>query len=210
MTRSIIGGIFWLIMKERIEEITGLLGRTEGQLRQMIADAAKAGDYRTVDLAKTAAVGIQNLQTGISNPGAKLQPKPASSVGKAKTTSRRGGKGRYPKFDVKKNTLNRIGWSKKERREYTHKTPRTAFDRTVKVMAALAQNGAGPFTAEQIIEQLNHMGSETIPSYQVYVVIGFLRARKCIVQVGREGYDIPVDVYGKAEAVWRSRSGEKV
>jgi hypothetical protein len=54
------------------------------------------------------------------------------------------------------------------------------------------------------------MESETVPSYQIYVVIGFLRARKCIVQVGREGYDIPIDVSESAAAVWKSRTEGKV
>ncbi|MHC4571679.1 MAG: hypothetical protein ACYS0C_06350 [Planctomycetota bacterium] len=191
-------------MKERIEEITGLLGRTEAELREMIADAAKAGDYRTVDLAKTAAVGIQSLQTRITNPGGKVQAKAVSSGGKpkGKSASRRGGKARYPRFDVKKNSLIRIGWSKKERREYTHKAPKAVYDQTVRAMADLARSAAGPFMAEQIIEHLNQMGSETIPSYQVYVVIGLLRRANCIKQRGREGYDVPTDIAPRAEREW--------
>lgn len=192
-------------MKERIEEITGLLRRTEAELRQIIADAAKAGDYRTVDLAKTAAVGIQSLQSRITNPGVKvLQTKASKSEAKAKvkSMSRRGRKSRYPRFQVKKDALIRIGWSKKERREYTHKAPKAVYDQTVRAMGDLARSAAGPFMAEQIIEHLNQIGPESIPSYQVYVVIGLLRETSCIKQRGREGYDVPTDIVPRAEREW--------
>jgi len=199
-------------MEKDIEKILGILTKCESDLQEVIVEAAKEGDYRSVDMAKTAAVNVSNVKARIKNPSSKPQAKGVSVVShrKRKSSSRKGGKSRYPKFNVKNDTLIRIGWSKKQKREYTHKAPKFVFEGTVKAMAALAQNGAGPFTAEEIIEQVNHMESEMIPSYQVYVVIGFLRARKCIVQVGREGYNIPVDVCGKAEDVWRSVSGEKV
>ncbi|MBA7670803.1 hypothetical protein ES703_78950 [subsurface metagenome] len=189
-----------------------ILTKTEADLRKIIAEAAQAGDYRTVDMGRAAAVSIHNLQLQISKTSGKVSEKHGHGAArtKSKVASRKNVKRKYPKFAVKNDTLIRIGWSKKEHCEYTHKTPRTAFDGTVKVMAALAQNGAGPFTAEQIIEQVNNMESEAVPSYQVYVVIGLLRKSNCIKQVGREGYDIPVEVCGKAEDVWRSRTGGEV
>ena len=193
-------------MKDQNKKIEAILTKTETDLRQVIAEAAQAGDYRTVDMGRTVAVSIHNLKTQISKTSGKVSEKHRTSAvrTKSKTGSRKSVKRKYPKFAVKNDTLIRIGWSKKEHREYTHKTPRTVFDGTVKVMATLAQNGAGPFTAEEIIEQVNHMESETIPSYQVYVVIGFLRARKCIVQVGREGYDIPTEIATRARKEWEA------
>ena len=193
-------------MEKGIEKIIGILTKCESDLRKLIVGAAKAGDYRSVDMARVAAVDIHNLRDRVLSPSLKRKQKVGGEVSlrKRKSASRKRGRTGYPKFEVKNDTLIRIGWSKKERREYTHKTPRTAFDGTVKVMAALAQNGAGPFTAEEIIEQVNHTESETIPSYQVYVVIGFLRARKCIVQVGREGYDIPTEIATRARKEWEA------
>lgn len=199
-------------MENQIEKILGILTKTESDLRELIVEAAQAGDYRSVDTARAAAVNIHDLLTRIANPSSKLESKFASKASgrKKKSASRKGIKSKYPKFDVRNGTLIRIGWSKKQRREYTHKVPRFAFNQTVKGMVALAQSGAGPFMAEQIIEQVNSMEAETIPSYRVYVVLGLLRQTNCIKQVGREGYDIPVELVEKAENGWAKLSNKKI
>jgi hypothetical protein len=197
-------------MEKGSERIIGILSKAESDLREVIVEAAQEGDYRSVDMARTAAVNVNNIKVRIKNPSSKGQAKGVSGVAhrKRKGLSRKGGKSGYPKFDVKNDTLIRMGWSRKERSKYTHKTPRVVFDRTVEAMAALARSEGGPFMAEQIIEQVNHMESETVPSYQVYVVIGLLRKRECIKQVGREGYDIPTDVAAKAEKEWQGLLGK--
>ena len=199
------------IMKDKTEKVIEILNKTESELQEAIVEAAQAGDYRSVDMARAAAVNIKNLRTQILNPTDKANPRSMKVVSRAKrkATSRKGAKTDYPQFKVTKNTLIRIGWSKKQRQEYTHKAPRFVFDQTVKVMAALAQNGAGPFLAEQIIEQANNNESETIPSYQVYLVIGLLRKAECIKQVGRDGYIIPQDLVKKAEEKWVELSNRR-
>lgn len=198
-------------MKDKAEKVIEILNKTESELQEAIVEAAQAGDYRSVDMARAAAVNIKNLRTQILNPASKVEreyTKNAPQV-KRKVVLRKRTKTNYPKFKVIKDTLIRIGWSKKQRREYTHKAPRFVFDQTVKVMAALAQNGAGPFLAEQIIEQANNNESETIPSYQVYLVIGLLRKAECIKQVGRDGYIIPQDLVKKAEEKWVELSNRR-
>ena len=191
-------------MENQIEKILGILTKCESDLREVIVEAAQEGDYRSVDTARAAAVNVHDLRTRIANPFSKLESKSANQASdrKKKSASRKGIKSKYPKFEVKNDTLIRIAWSKKQRREYTHKAPRFVFNETVKAMAALAQSGAGPFMAEQIIEQVNNMESEAVPSYQVYIMIGLLRKTKCIKQVGREGYSIPTDIRTKAEKEW--------
>jgi len=194
------------IMENYIEQIIEILNKTENDLQKVIVEAAQARDYRSVDIARASAVSIQNLRTQISNSACKVEQRSAKSASgvRRKALSRKGNKSGYPKFRVMNDTLLRIGWSKKQRREYVHKAPKFVFDKTTKAMATLAQNGAGPFMAEQIIEQISSMESDTIPSYQVYVVIGLLRKTNCIKQVGREGYDIQQDILEKARDVWRS------
>ncbi|MHC4112350.1 MAG: hypothetical protein ACYSUY_14855 [Planctomycetota bacterium] len=183
------------------EKIEAVLTKAENELQEIIVEAAKAGDYRGVDAGRAAAVEICNLKARILKPSSKSDLKSESNVSrdKKKVATKRHSRGKYPKFEVKNDTLVRIGWSKKERREYTHKVPKRVFYETVEVMSRLAQGGTGPFLAENIIEQVNNAKSETIPSYQIYVVIGFLRKLNCIKQIGREGYDIPTDLSTRAK-----------
>jgi hypothetical protein len=188
-------------MRNMTEKIEAVLTKAENELQEIIVEAAKAGDYRGVDAGRAAAVEICNLKARILKPSSKSDLKSESNVSrdKKKVATKRHSRGKYPKFEVKNDTLVRIGWSKKERREYTHKVPKRVFYETVEVMSRLAQGGTGPFLAENIIEQVNNAKSETIPSYQIYVVIGFLRKLNCIKQIGREGYDIPTDLSTRAK-----------
>lgn len=198
-------------MKNQTEKIIEILNKTESDLQDVIVEAAKKGDYRSVDIARATAVNIQNIRMQITNPARKAEIRPAKSgtrfEKKASTKKRK--KSDYPKFKVKNETLIRIGWSRKQKREYTHKAPRFVFEQTVKAMTALSQSGAGPFLAENIIEQANSNDSEAIPSYQIYVVIGLLKQTNCIKQVGRDGYDIPTELVEKAENKWSELSNRR-
>jgi len=198
-------------MKNNEEKVIEILTKTESELREAIVEAAQAGDYRSVDMARLAAVNIKNLRTQILNPEIRAEIRPARrgtrTLKKVSTKKRK--KSDYPQFKIKKDILIRIGWSKKQRREYTHKAPKLVFEQTVKAMVILAQNGSGPFLAEQIIEHANNNESEIIPSYQVYLVIGFLRKAECIKQVGRDGYDIPTEIVEKAEEKWVELSNKR-
>lgn len=192
-------------LKEKIEAV---LTKAENELQEIIADAAKEGDYRGVDAGRAAAVEICNLKARISKPSSKGELKSKSDVShaKKKVATKRRRHNKYPKFEIKNDTLVRIGWSKKEKREYTHKVSKRLFYETVEAMGRLAQGGTGPFMAEKIIEQVNNAEPETIPSYQIYVVIGFLRKLNCIKQIGREGYDIPTEISMRVKKEWDNLS----
>ncbi len=108
----------------------------------------------------------------------------------------------YPRFEIRRHNLHRIGWSKKGNEEYVHKAPREVYDQAIDAMAALAERGRGPFMADEFLEELADLVSHAPPSYQVYVVLGFLRHAKCIEQVGREGYVVPMNLKGLASSAW--------
>jgi len=193
-------------MEDLKEKIQTVLTKAENELQEIIIEAAKAGDYRGVDAGRAAAVEIKNLKIRILKPSSKREFKTESDAmrSKKKVAAKRHGRSKYPKFEVKNGALVRIGWSKKDKREYTHKVSKQVFYQTVEEMGRLAQGGAGPFMAEKIIEQVNNSEAETIPSYQIYVVIGLLRKLNCIKQIGREGYDIPTDIDTKARIEWEA------
>lgn len=196
-------------MENTKEKIKSILINTEESVRKVIVKSAENGDYRGVDTARMIAVKIYELKMQLEESSASpiITKEAVTKIRKAqrvkkKSKRRKGGKSGYPKFEVRNGTLIRIGWSKKQKGEYTHKVPKVVFDVTVKAMARLAKSGAGPFMAEEIIDRVNELSADAVPSYQVYVVVGLLRKVGCIKQVGREGYGIPVDVAEKAQDVW--------
>jgi len=191
-------------------KVLEILNKAEQELREAIAEAARSGDYRTVELGRNVAVNIKELCERISGNG-QLTTKPASITRgsetkdqkKNKKFTRRSKPAGLPRFEVRNGSLYKIGWSKKQRSEYSHKVPRSAFDAITTVMARLASEGTGPFTAESVIEKLNASIEDTIPAYQVYVVMAALRSLDAISQIGREGYDIPIDISEKVKDLWK-------
>jgi len=188
-------------MENSDNRITTILDEAERNLREVIAEAAQAGDYHSVDVARVAALEIRNLRARVKSPPIAQEPQ-RSNTSPHVTSKRKGQKSAYPKFEVRNGTLIRVGWSKKNRREYTHKAPKTVFEQTIKAMASIGQTRNGAVMAEQIIEQLESTSSEHIPSYQVYTVLGLLRDRDCIQKIGNEGYRWSEGLEDSARKIW--------
>ena len=190
-----------------------ILVEADHRLRQAIADAATAGDLDGVDLARNAAGRLRQMINGIDTAEETLvnsstsSPKRQTPVDKAQIRKRSKRKSKYPQYLVRGNYLCRIGWSKKERKEYEHKVAKEVFDVTLGVMDTLSHDHSGPITADQIIRKVNKLSSETIPNYQIYVVIGLLRDNHDITQVGRQGYDLPQKLREISVARWAKLVG---
>jgi hypothetical protein len=194
-------------------DILEILKKAEEELREAIAEAARAGDYRAVDLGRSVAVGVQELCEKVSG---KRQASEKSTEEDTETEERKrhrkiGKRNKpegLPRIEIRKGSLFRIGWSRKQKREYEHKVPRVSFDTIVNTMSALAREGKGPFMAEAVLEKISTTKEDMIPAYQVYVVLAALREWKLITQVGREGYNIPPDVAEKAQNMWTELTGK--
>jgi len=192
-------------------KITTILSEAESQLRRVIAEAAAQGDYSGVDMSRHVAVEVReirermNASVPVASPATKVEQTPIDNHGEDKRRKNKGEE--YPKFVVENGTLTKIGWSKKERKEYTHKVSRDVFEQTLKVLSSLSNGKAGPFTAEQIIERLNKSGSDFTPSYQIYIVIAFLRKARCIRQEGRDGYSVFPELAATANRIWDEARG---
>jgi len=191
-------------MKDKTAEVADILAHAEKALQQVIVEAAEGGDYKSVDLARATAVNVRELHVRMakhtkSSDASRDEPRVINARPAPKQTQpkRRTKRADYPKFEMRSDMLHKIGWSKTQKAEYRHKVPRSLFERTVEALGFLSKSKAGPFTAEEIIEQVNKEQSEEAPSYQVYVAIGFLRQRECIRQVGREGYEVLSDFSDK-------------
>jgi len=194
-------------MKALEEKVRAILAGAERELREAIAGAAMAGDLGAVDLARMAAGRVREIiEAAHGGRGSWQRRSRGSGTAGRETVHGRRKRGvrrsPYPKFIMRNDSLYRVGWSKKRRGEYHHKVPRHVFDGTVEAIAGLSAVGAGPFTAEEIMERANAGACEPFPAYQVYVVIGFLRARRCVEQLGREGYQAPADFSERAARAW--------
>jgi hypothetical protein len=204
-------------ISDHTAQIQKALEDAEAAVREAGANAFRSGDDIAAGQARDIVAGLMALSLRLnrqmpdespSDPVASLRQNVRSCGGKRKRSKARKGKqANYPRFEVRNNNLIRIGWSKKDKSEYQHKTPREIFDRTVEAMQKLAQSGPGPFMAEKIFENTNSEEGP-VPSYQAYVVIGLLRDRQCVEQLGREGYMIPDDISSRALQVWEQLEGE--
>jgi len=189
-------------IKDKIRELNVILVESEKKLKKLIADSADAGEYDAVESARTAAVTICNLRSklNISRPHSKNSGGYGKSQ-KEKISSQVLQPAGYPKFEIINDSLIRTGWSKKEKVEYAHSVPKSAFDATVKAMENLTKHETEYVTAEDIISSVE---SVPVPSYQVYVTIGVLRQKGHIKKIGRKGYKIPLDIATKAEMEWKN------
>lgn len=188
-------------------KVLEILKKAEEELQEAIVEAVRAGDYRNVDIGRSVAVNIKEIHERVSrneqvlSRPIKNDPKTKVKKKRKKTYKRNKPEG-LPRFEVRNGSLFKIGWSRKQQSEYSHKVPRSAFDVISNAMTRLASEGTGPFAAEAVIEKLNASTEDTIPAYQVYVVLAALRSLDAISQVGREGYDIPMDISEKAKDLW--------
>ena len=193
--------------------IQKILVEADQRLRQAIADAATAGDLEGVDMARNAAGRLRQMINGLdSSEDGPINTSAQSSAGPGKASKpqprmRTKKKSKYPKYEVRGEFLCRIGWSKKDRKEYEHKVARSVYEDTISVIETLAHDLSGPITADQIIRKVNKLSAEAVPNYQIYVVIGVLRDNRDISQMGRQGYNIPQKLRDKAVARWETLSG---
>jgi hypothetical protein len=90
----------------------------------------------------------------------------------------------YPRFHRDSLRLTKVGWSKRDKTEYEHKAPK----RAISAVAAAIQNIDGDvFSVEHLLPIKEADGSD-IPSYQVYLVINWLRQIGAVRRHGNDGY----------------------
>jgi len=185
-------------------EALARLGECESELRRLLAEAATEGDYASVlriaDLAK--AVGALAAE-GRATP-ASMSAATAAGIARADgdlarsaalNAPSRGRRPRaaaetYPRFFRRGNELVKVGWSKKDRREYNHRAPRTAVDA---VAAAVRQVGAKGklFNGDALLPLEDPSTSSAVPDYQAYVGLAWLKHLGVVEQHGRRaGYTL--------------------
>ena len=111
----------------------------------------------------------------------------------------------YPKFFHQADQLVKVGWSKKDRKEYIHKAPFTSVIATANSIQKAA-SGKKVFSADQFFPVLSADGQAELPGYQAYLSLAWFRTLGLVDQKGRQGYILkttePLAV--QIEASWKT------
>lgn len=94
----------------------------------------------------------------------------------------------YPRFEREGDKLVKIGWSKKDRREYEHRAPRDAVFGLAERLSTTVKPGS-VFTMDAEMPFRDASGAE-MPSYQAYLALAWLREIGMVEQRGKDGYSL--------------------
>ena len=128
-----------------------------------------------------------------------------AAIEKERKSSSSSTKPRYPTFLRQKNELVKLGWSEREKRPYEHRVSKKGVDAVLLAIANMGRAGYR-FTMEEIIRVLkNAKGEGKLPSYQIYVVVSWLKWAGMVLQHGRQGYTVirPQTFAKTIEIAWK-------
>lgn len=174
-----------------------LLADTERALVGFANEAGAARDYELaaslIELARKIKHLGEQFTSGASRPmgGTYSDDETAdvhSLTGRNTATRRRNKLGQYPRFVREGESLIKIGWSKSDKAEYEHKSPK-------RVLALLCEGLTGAngkrITMEKVLPLKDPVSGSAFPDYQIYVCLAWLKSAGLVIQHGRQGYSLP-------------------
>lgn len=192
-----------------LSEAKNVIRNCEERLRRLVAEAAASGQYDDVEVITEWARTLNRLiatSHAQENPAATADSQEifVSEGGTTAPNRHPPSKSRtaYPRFARTQNELVKIGWSKKERKEYIHRAPWGVVEL---LCQRLIKWGNKEFTTEDILPLLWEDDVE-VPSYQSYLCLAWLRDKGLIHREGRQGYVIPqgIDVVLESSRAWKN------
>ena len=171
------------------KETVRLLENCEQGLQRLVAEAVGEGDYPGVQRAAEYAKAISALAGE-----ARLAASPAQ-LGAVGNLGNAGRKSRipteeYPKFSRRGEELVKIGWSKKEKAEYNHRSPRAAVDATATAVQRIGSKGK-LFNGGELFPLKDASTGAELPDYQGYVALAWMAQLGIVRQHGRRsGYTL--------------------
>jgi len=184
-----------------VPEAHGILADAEKSLRDLMQRELRAQRYTEVAelagmadaLARLARGNSQSASisnhtaTPPSSPSSALVRKVTSASARGRVTAKRGtAKRDYPRFERDDDKLVKVGWSKKAREEYEHRAPRAAVLAFAEHVGSITAKGK-TFVIDDLLPVYDAAGEE-LPSYQVYLALGWLRQAGAVEKKGRDGY----------------------
>lgn len=196
---------FQFILMAMIEgRAISILRKAERQLQQLAAEAVSASNYVASIKVSGWAKAVHELAAS-----ARAGNMPSSSsprrIRKSHLNENAAAQRGYPKFIRRGDELVRVAWSRRDKKEYQHKTPYI----TIKTLAAAILNAGKDgrlFTTEDVLPIRDVDDGSAIPNYQAYVGMAWLKNTGLIDQHGRKGYSVPKpeELLPTMESTWQS------
>lgn len=190
---------------DRIRRAIELIAACEAEIKQLIQGALAERKYEEIPQLASLASHLAAAASGIAaeaqvgqSGDEKVVPAVSESHRqegaqdaevKAKARHRRADA--YPRFERQGDRLVKIGWSKKDRAEYEHKAPLVAVEAVIDEIDKATCKGA--YLRVEDILPVKQKDEEEVPSYQVYLVVAWLREIGAIERVGNDGYRVQGD-----------------
>ena len=193
-----------------IQRTEHLLAETERTLVGLANEAGAARDYdqaaSLIELArKIKQSGEQFRGTASrvaeeSNPLDALMKLDPAAESKVPIRSRNR-LGQYPKFVREGDNLVKIGWSKSQRAEYEHKSPKRLL--AVLCESLTSANGKR-IMMHKVLPLKDPVTGSAFPDYQSYVCLAWLKSGGLVTQHGRQGYSLPkgIELAKSVETLW--------
>jgi hypothetical protein len=193
-----------------IQRTENVLAETERTLAGLANEAGAARDYdqaaSLIELArKIKQLGEQFRGTVLK--AAEAPNPPDALVGDHLGTENkvpirsRNKLGQYPKFLREGDNLVKIGWSKSQRAEYEHKSPKRLL---VVLCESLTSANGKRILMDKVLPLKDPVTGSAFPDYQSYVCVAWLKFAGLVIQHGRQGYSLPkgIELEKSVEALW--------
>jgi hypothetical protein len=203
---------------DTIQNARKVLHEAEEALRKLIEAALAEQRYKEVGEVAELADSVARLMRGVGIEGARKTPgaeptahslmaevpsaPPAIRTPKPQRKASAGSQS--PTGGRDGNRLVKVGWSKKNKKEYEHRVPRDVVSTFVRHLADHAKDGQ-VFAVEDLMPVVDPAGEE-VPAYQIYVTLAWLRDSGVLEKKGRDGYVLTQSsvVNGNIDDLWES------
>jgi len=183
-----------------------LISGCERGFQDLLKEAVAEREYDAIVPLTNVAKALRELaRTSLASGSKAPDASPAARSEKRLRTIRAKGRptpqrkrAEYPKFYRRNDDLVKVGWSKREKKEYQHKAPQPAVRAVATAMANAGQDGH--IVRIDKLLPLQHGSGSEVANYQVYVCMAWLRNAGLIEQQGRQGYRL-TDAAGFEDAV---------
>lgn len=185
----------------RLDKALDALHQAEKTVADLIAEAGQAREYDDAGQLVKLAGELKELSGRYVSDSAP----PSIQLARVHLPTPRSKPGRvtYPKFLKSGGTLIKVGWSRSNKAEYEHKSPKRVLLALTAAIAHVSRR-TKRFSMDDLLPLTDGQDGSPLPDYQAYICLALLRSENLLVQHGRQGYSVSkgVAIDATAEQVW--------